>query len=284
MTEKSIPDYDEPIPRKRQRVAAQPPLVEGLTEPQSKCIPRVGLMMPSGPALHHPAAPMLQAFGTFGTPVENTCTWTLEELDEAIEYNAHPSARTKEAAAELYKETQDKVAQGFAKVIPWRLLRQEYKNKRHLKVSPIAAIPHKSRSYRMILDLSARGRKRRRDGTVRPSVNETTIKEAAPLKSMAQLGSVLPRCIHMLATAPEEDGIIVMAKYDIKDGFWRLVCDINKAETFCYSLPKLSEDEETTSFVLLLRPAEMLLKPFAPASWNGTVWRMPPLTQPPQGY
>ena len=57
-----------------------------------------------------------------------------------------------------------------------------------LKISPIAMIPHKSRMFRAILDLSFS--LRLKDGSVIPSVNETTMLEA-PAGAIDQMGHVL---------------------------------------------------------------------------------------------
>jgi hypothetical protein len=54
-----------------------------------------------------------------------------------------------------------------------------------LKVSPIAAIPHKSKAFRSILDLSFR--LRLKNGGVLAAVNDTTVK-TAPQGAIDQLG------------------------------------------------------------------------------------------------
>ncbi|HEY9816807.1 MAG TPA: hypothetical protein V6D20_13560 [Candidatus Obscuribacterales bacterium] len=195
----------------------------------------------------HPAGPLLKEYGDLGLPVEVDGTWTMEQLDLAVAYGAHPSARTAEAAECCRAEAMEKVHQGFCKIVPWQELRREYLNgATNTKISPIAAIPHKSRKFRMLLDLSE---KARRTAEMRqamgPTVNEATHQEAAPLESMAQLGAVVPRIIHALATFPTSQGPIVMAKLDIKDGFWRLGVDPSRYADFCYLLPKLDPQEDT---------------------------------------
>ena len=89
-----------------------------------------------------------------------------------------------------------------------------------LKVSPVAAIPHKSRAYRSILDLSFA--LRLEDGGVVKSVNDTTEK-LAPRGAIDQLGHLLKRIIQAFAEA-DKDAVILMAKWDIQDGFWQLNC------------------------------------------------------------
>ena len=85
-----------------------------------------------------------------------------------------------------------------------------------LKLSPLAMIPHKSRQYRAILDLSFV--LRLAEYTL-PSVNEA-MKACAPEEAINQIGTVLPRLIEAMAMASDDDGPIMFSKLDIKDGFW----------------------------------------------------------------
>jgi hypothetical protein len=140
----------------------------------------------------------------------------------------------------------EKVEQGFCRLIPWSQLRKRFKDQKKLKVHPVAAVEHKSRTYRMILNLSDKGRGKHKD---RPSLNESTVQEAAPLKSMEQLGKVLPRIIYALATWDEDDGPVLLVKLDLKDGFWRLSVPEDDEQNFCYVLPKLEDSEETMMVV-----------------------------------
>ena len=89
-----------------------------------------------------------------------------------------------------------------------------------MKVSPIAATPHKSKSFRSILDLSF-SLKLTPHGRV-PSVNENSEK-TAPGGAIDQIGHVLLRLIHAFSEAPDGANIF-QAKWDIKDGFGRLDC------------------------------------------------------------
>jgi hypothetical protein len=103
-----------------------------------------------------------------------------------------------------------------------------------LKVSPIAAIPHKSKEFCSILDLSFQ--LRLANGGVRSSVNDTTEK-TAPAGAIDQLGECLSRVIHAFAEA-DEDAKIFTAKWDIKDGFWRMDCAEGEEWNFAYVLPQ----------------------------------------------
>jgi len=69
-----------------------------------------------------------------------------------------------------------------------------------------------------------------------PSVNATTHKQAHQA-SMHQLGKVLPRLIAAMAAALPDHGPIFFAKWDIKDGFWRMLASEHDAWNFAYVLP-----------------------------------------------
>ena len=88
--------------------------------------------------------------------------------------------------------------------------------------------------YRAILDLSFR--LRLKNGGKIPSVNESTEK-TAPHGAIDQLGHALTRLIHAFAQASLEDRIF-MAKWDIKDGFWRLNCQTGEEWNFAYVFPQ----------------------------------------------
>ena len=83
-------------------------------------------------------------------------------------------------------------------------------------------VPHKSRDYREIFDISFR---LRIVGFNIPYVNESTA-YTVPDVSLSQLGSVLPQIIRAIAET-EDDGIpIFFGKLDIKDECFRLVGEL----------------------------------------------------------
>jgi hypothetical protein len=129
-------------------------------------------------------------------------------------------------------EVTDKVEKGQARVILWDDVKGNHPQQ--LKLSPVAAIPHKSRAYCSILDLLF-SRCLSEGGTL-PSVNDTTTK-LAPWGAVDQLGHSLKRIVHAFAKA-EDDAIILMAKWDIQDGFWHLNCQHSEEWNFSYVLPQ----------------------------------------------
>jgi hypothetical protein len=95
-----------------------------------------------GLALRHEAADTLADWARFGCP---TCTgwdWTLAEIDAAIARGLHQSALDPEAIAHFEEEVTTKLTKGQAHVVLWDEIRSN--RPRQLKVSPVAAIPHKS--------------------------------------------------------------------------------------------------------------------------------------------
>ena len=107
-------------------------------------------------------------------------------MQEAIDRGPHRSAMSKEAIAHFKEEVAEKVKVGQAKVVAWESLKDCPPVE--LKISPIAAIPHRSKQFRSILDLSFPVRLRQ--GRILPLVNATTVK-TAPKSAIDQLGHSL---------------------------------------------------------------------------------------------
>ena len=89
-----------------------------------------------------------------------------------------------------------------------------------MKVSQIAAISHKSKEFRLILDLSF-FLKLTPHGRV-PSVNKKSEKKATG-GAIDHIGHVQLHLIHAFAEAPDCENIL-QEKWDIKDRFWRIDC------------------------------------------------------------
>ena len=137
-----------------------------------------------------------------------------------------------EALDHFKLEVEEKVRLGQARVVEWEAIKDNPPPQ--LKISPVAAIPHNSKPYRSILDLSFR--LRLEDGSSVPAVNDSTTK-TAPQGACDQIGHALKRLIHAFAEAGDNEKVF-MAKWDIKDGFWRLDCQQGEEWNFAYVLPQ----------------------------------------------
>ena len=130
----------------------------------------------------------------------------------------HESALSEEQISHFSDEAKEKVASNQARLVCHKCFKYDFPTK--TKVSPIAAIPHKSKAFRSILYLSF-SLKLTPHGRV-PSVNEN-IKKTVPGGAIDQIGHVLLSFIHAVTEAPDYTKIF-QEKWDIKDGFWRLDC------------------------------------------------------------
>ncbi len=111
-----------------------------------------GEMCPSGMALLHPAADLLKEWATYGCLTNTGKPWTKDHMQAAVYRGPHRSALTDDAIAHFRNEVKDKVKSGQAKLVAWDSIKDN--PPAELKISPIAAIPHKSKQFRSILDLS----------------------------------------------------------------------------------------------------------------------------------
>ena len=144
-----------------------------------------------------------------GCPSKTGKPWTVVEMQEAIDRGPHKSALVPEAIDQLAGEIEEKVTNGQCKVVEWDTIKDN--PPKHLKISPLAMVPHKSKPFRAILNLSWALRLKN-GGTLR-SVNDSTTLEA-PAGAIDQLGHSLQRIIHAFAEAGEDE-VVFMAKYDM---------------------------------------------------------------------
>ena len=207
-------------------------LANELTGPTMTMDPKSrGLVFPRGRAKTHPAGDLLREYARVGCPVAIGENWTTEQMHAAVERGPHASSRVPDAIAQIQVEAREKEKQGFATLVKWNDIKDNPPE--NLKISPLAMIPHKSRKFRAILDLSFR---LEMIGCDLPAVNEAT-EYTAMEAAIDQLGSVFPRIVEALATAPENGKPILFSKMDIKDGFWRMVCAAGEEWNFAYVLP-----------------------------------------------
>ena len=143
-------------------------------------------MHPSRLTATHLAGPFLEEWSAFSCPTMTGAPWTVLQMEQAIARGPHKSTLMAPALAHFAAEVREKVSAGQAHLVPWADIKDN--PPAQLKISPIAAIPHNSKPYWSILDLSFS--LRLADGSHVPSVNETTTK-TAPAASTEQLGHSL---------------------------------------------------------------------------------------------
>ena len=97
-------------------------------------------------------------------------------------------------------------------------------------------LPHKSRKYRAILDLSYQ---LLIAGYLLTSVNDAT-KDCAPGKAISQIWSVLSCIIEALARMDASKGPVSMMKVDLTDEFLRVMAKEDEEWNFAYVLPSHS--------------------------------------------
>jgi hypothetical protein len=76
---------------------------------------------------------------------------------------------------------------------------------------------------------------RLKSGRVLLVVNDT-MEKTMPKGAIDQIGESLLRIIHAFSKA-DNDAKLFMAKWDIKDGFWRMDCENGEEWNFAYVLP-----------------------------------------------
>jgi hypothetical protein len=124
------------------------------TVPINDDIGKLGLMWPRGLAKDHRSAQLLDFFSDEGCPADCGEDWTRDHIEKALQRGNHQSANSKKAQQYLRQQTKEKIAEGFAKVVKYGDIMGALPAK--LKISPVAMVPHKSRLFRCILDLSFR--------------------------------------------------------------------------------------------------------------------------------
>jgi hypothetical protein len=159
-------------------------------------------------------------------------SWSRQRIEAAIAKGAHASTEAPGAADACRAEALERVAAGSCRLINWVNIRVDIPP--NLKVSPIAAVPHKSRLYRMILDLSYQIKI---NGKELQSVKDTSDKNLAPQHAMYELGNVIPRLIWAMATSNDNVTLFLFTKVDLKDGYWRICVNADDAWNFAYILP-----------------------------------------------
>ncbi len=175
---------------------------------------------------------MLKEWATFGCPAKTRQSWSRSKIWAEVAQGPHRLALSPEAIAHVAAKAAKKVQTKQARLVQWDDIKND--PPKELKISPNVAIPHKSKDFCSILDLSFH--LCLATGGLLTSINDTT-KKTAPAGAIDQIGECLSRVIHAFAEADNEAKIF-MAKWDIKDGFWRMDCAMGEEWNFAYVLPQ----------------------------------------------
>jgi hypothetical protein len=150
-------------------------------------------MCPRNEVLNHLAGHDLLQYALDGCPVDCGDDWTLEQLEAAILNGALASANIPEAAAACKKEALEGVKEYSCRLVNWIDIKDNFPA--NLKISPLAAVPHKFRKYQMILNLSSQLLV---NGRRLESVNDFSDKSLAKQEAMFKLGNAIPRIPHII--------------------------------------------------------------------------------------
>jgi hypothetical protein len=214
--------------------------------PIQETIGKSDLMFPRTYAHSHVAAPLLYKYAKEGCTVDCGPDWNIQKIMALLRKGPHSSAKSKDAIRQLRAETKAKIKNGYARVVNWKDIKNDIP--KNLKISPVAMIPHKSKKYRCILDLSFTLHEK---GLVHSSVNATTNKKAPP-QAMSQLGLCLSRLIANMADNYDRNAPFMFTKLDIKDGFWRMRVSDADAWNFCYVLPSLKDNDTAENWDIVV--------------------------------
>ena len=201
------------------------------------------LMEPAQWMRFHPFVATLEKWADGVTAVCGD-PWSRAAIDSAVQRGPHTSALLPEARALIEDEVQYQIQAGFSEIVEWQGIREH--PPANLKVSPLAVIPQAGRRGRLLLDLSLAVQAPRPDSKrgrrnwvppapLAPSVNSTTTQQS-PDYPVKELGRVFPRLLNLMDVVPREE-IIMFAKIDLSDGFWRMLVQEADKWNFAYVLP-----------------------------------------------
>jgi hypothetical protein len=210
------------VPRKLEEEWRKLPM----NEAQGKQDGRRSLLQPQRRAAGHPFFPTLHKWATKGVPVDCGPAWSWDTIEAAVARGPHRSAMDAESITLVHEDIQYQVDAGFCTIFTWA----EIQNIRpeNLKISPIAVVPQRDRRGRIILDLSfpVYPQDRKDKKPLQAGVNETT----------AEIGQVFRRLLSLINEA-EAGEVVMLAKIDLSDGFWRMLVRKDQQWNFAYVMP-----------------------------------------------
>jgi hypothetical protein len=156
----------------------------------------------------------------------------LELLDERMARGCHRSAT--EHRDFIREEMADFVESGFYAVLPYSAVR----HLPGLRLSPLGIKEERDRRARLVVDHTW--------FLINQHTLEWTTKEAM------QFGGALYRILAKIYHADPKYGPVYLAKYDIKDGFYRMMIRARDALALTVILPKYDGEEQMVAVPLVL--------------------------------
>ncbi len=148
-----------------------------------------------------------------------------------------------EARQLITEEMEYQVGAGFSEIVLWSNV--QALQPKQLKVSPLPVIPQVNCRGRLLLDLSFAVHAPTNAAPLAPSVNDTTTKHS-PVYPVKVIGWVLVRILRFMAAIPAEE-TIMFAKFDLSDGFWRMLVAKDCKWNFAYTLPAPAMSQSSLS-------------------------------------
>ena len=179
----------------------------------------------------HPAIPLLRHWRDYGVPVlSSEAPWSTETKDQCILRGCHQSATLHSDF--LREEMTEFIESGFWAVLPYRQVR----DLPALMLSPAAVKEERERKPRVLCDHSW------------SPVNATTLPHAPP--EAMQFGGTLHRLLRRLRHSDPKYGPVYMAKFDIKDGFYRMFLAASDSPRLAIILPRYDGEDQLVALPL----------------------------------
>jgi hypothetical protein len=192
-----------------------------------------GDLQPNLHQLPHPAAKLLQQIQSFGAVIQMTSPpWTDQKKQETVKRGPHRSAY--EHVDFLREEFSDMVRKKFWTVLPLARVIDHPE----LRLSPLGIVPQHERRPRIICDYSFYG------------VNEDTV-PTGPHQAM-RFGRTLNRIMTQIVRANPKFGPVLLGKYDLADGYYRLPLNTNQAMHLACLFPESPGEESLVAIPLVL--------------------------------
>lgn len=181
----------------------------------------------------HPAGAYLAHLREHGVPVI-MCTEPLspEQLKEQLDRGCHKSAQNH--ADFVRDEMADFVESGYWLVLPYDLI----KDLPGLRLSPLGVKEERERRHRLVVDHTFF------------LVNRDTV-PLAPKEAM-QFGAALPRILYLTRHADPKYGVPHIAKYDVKDGFYKMHLHPNMAQALATIMPRYPNEPQLVAIPTVL--------------------------------